>query len=401
MIDEVGDQLDIAGTCAAVGLPRATYYRRRRGVAQASPATRPEPTRKLPEPERQQVLDVLHEPRFADWAPVQVWAQLLQEGIYLCSPRTMHRILAENVELRERRNQLRRPRYEAPQLLATKPNELWSWDITKLLGPKKWTYYYLYVLLDVFSRYTIGWLLAERESGELAKQLIGETCERQGIEPGQLTVHSDRGSPMKSKTLAQLYADLGVTKTHSRPHVSNDNPFSESQFKTLKYRPEFPGHFGSLEHARSCSHDLINWYNNEHHHSALVYLTPHDVHHGLADQRLAERAVVLQQAYKAHPERFVNGPPRVPELARAVWINPPKDTAPAAVDAAKNEAGHESPTPSVSSPARRSGCSAAEPYPPCRCADSTPHPTCPQCDRPRGLGQSPITEGPAPLEVLH
>lgn len=401
LVDDLGGRLDVAATCDAVGLPRSTYYRRRRGCSgQATPSRRREPARKLPPAERQKVLDTLHEPRFVDWAPAQVWAQLLDEGIHLCSVRTMHRILEENTESRERRNQLRHPRYAAPQLLATKPNELWSWDITKLLGPQKWNYYYLYVLLDVFSRYAVGWLLAERESGELAKRLIGESCDRQGIEEDQLTIHSDRGGPMKSKALAQLYADLGVTKTHSRPHVSNDNPFSESQFKTLKYRPEFPGRFGSIEHARDCSRDLIDWYNNEHHHSSLAYLTPHDVHYGLADQRLADRAAVLQAAYRANPERFVKGPPKTPELARAVWINPPK----APIDTripGTSEAGHDDPAPSVLSPARRSGCSSAEPYPPCKHKHPTPHPDCPQCDKPRGLGQSPITDERAPLAALH
>ena len=202
----------------------------------------------------------------------------------------MHRILGENAQSKERRDQLRRPRYTAPQLLATRPNELWSWDITKLLGPQKWTYYYLYVLLDVFSRYVVGWLLADRECGGLATRLVGESCERQGIGRDELTVHSDRGGPMRSKVLAQLYADLGVTKTHSRPHVSNDNPFSESQFKTLKYRPGFPDRFGSHEDARSCASDLLGWYNHEHNHSSLAYLTPYEVHYGLADQRLAESA---------------------------------------------------------------------------------------------------------------
>ena len=306
-----------------MGLPRATYYRRRSSQPRRRPH-RPEPARKLRPAERQRVLEVLHEPRFMDWSPAQVWAQLVDEGTYLCSARTMHRILAENTESRERRNQLRHPQFEAPQLLATRPNELWSWDITKLLGPQKWTYYYLYVLLDVFSRYAVGWLVADRESACLAKQLIDESCARQGIEPGQLTIHSDRGGPMTSKTLAQLFADLGVTKTHSRPHVSDDNPFSESQFKTLKYRPEFPRRFEGHQHARDCARDLIDWYNNEHHHSSLAMLTPHDVHYGLAEQRLSERAFVLERAYHAHPERFVRGAPRRAVLPRAVWINPPK-----------------------------------------------------------------------------
>ena len=365
LVNKAGAELGVAPTCAAIGLSRATYYRHR--FPTYGPRRRPSPPpRKLPPVERQKVLDVLHEPRFVDWAPAQVHAQLLDEGVHLCSRRTMHRILAENVESRERRNQLRHPQYDKPELLATKPNEVWSWDITKLLGPEKWTYFYLYVVLDIFSRYVVGWLLASSEWQGHAKQLMAECCERQGIEPGQLTIHSDRGGPMRGKTVAQLYADLGVTKTHSRPHVSNDNPFSEAQFKTLKYRPEFPKRFGSQEDARNCSDDLINWYNDEHHHSALGWLTPHDVHYGLAAQRLAARAAVLEAAYRAHPERFVHGPPKPPTLARAVWINPPENKC------QKDEAEPKGPAPSVLSPERRSGCSSAEPYPPSRLAGAPP-----------------------------
>jgi putative transposase len=334
----------------------------------------------------------------------------------------MHRILAENAESRERRNQLRHPVYKAPQLLVSKPNELWCWDITKLLGPQKWTYYYLYVVLDVYSRYVVGWLLANRECGEFARRLMAECFERQDIAPEQLTVHSDRGSPMKSKTLGQLYADLGVTKTHSRPHQSNDNPFSESQFKTLKYRPGFPARFGSQEHARDCVRDLLDWYNHEHHHSRIEWLTPFEVHHGLGESRLEERAAVLTEAYLAHPERFVHGPPKAAHLPSQVWINPPR---PSRDDEAKaetismEEAGPEGPTPSVLPPTRRSGCSSAEPYPPSRHVEPTagdvtcnpldmsggeevgPHPDCLQSDKPRGLGQSPSFEDSAPLAAHH
>ena len=366
LVNEMGGQLGIAPTCSAIGLSRATFYRRRAPMY-GPPRRRTPPPRKLGPMERQQVLDVLHQSRFADWAPAQVWAQLLDEGVHLCSQRTMHRILAENAESRERRNQLRHPRYEKPELLATKSNELWSWDITKLLGPQKWTYYYLYVVLDVFSRYVVGWLLADKEWGGYAKQLMAECCDRQGIEADQLTVHSDRGGPMRSKTLAQFYADLGVTKTHSRPHVSNDNPFSEAQFKTLKYRPEFPKRFGSQEHALSCARDLIHWYNHEHHHSALGWLTPHDVHHGLAEKRLAARALVLDDAYRTHPERFVHGRPKPMALARAVWINPPARTR----TEQENEVEPAGSTSSVLPPTRRSGCSSAEPYPPTGSADGT------------------------------
>jgi putative transposase len=267
---------------------------------------------------------VLHEPRFVDLAPAQVYATLLDERRYLCSERTMYRVLAASHEVRERRDQLRHPVYTAPELLATTPNAVWSWDITKLLGPAKWSYFYLYVIVDIFSRYVVGWLIADRESSALAHKLIAETCERQGIEPGHLTLHADRGSSMKSKPVAFLLADLGVTKTHSRPHVSDDNPFSEAQFKTLKYRPDFPERFGCVEDARSHSRDFFAWYNAEHHHSGIALHTPHDVHYGLAAQRTADRRRALLAAFQAHPERFPNGAPQPPRLDGAVWINKPK-----------------------------------------------------------------------------
>jgi putative transposase len=244
-------------------------------------------------------------------------------------------VLEQNAEARERRDVLRHPRYSAPQLLATRPNELWSWDITKLLGPAKWTYYYLYVVLDVFSRYVVGWMVAHRESAALACKLIEESCARQGISPGQLTLHADRGSSMTSKPVAFLLADLGVTKTHSRPHVSNDNPFSESQFKTLKYRPGFPERFGSAEHARSLSGALLDWYNHEHHHSGLAMLTPADVHYGRVQQRLAERQAVLDAAYEAHPERFARHP-LVAQPPSEVWINKPVVSAAAKITSSSN-----------------------------------------------------------------
>jgi putative transposase len=278
-------------------------------------------------------LDILHAPRFVDLAPAQVYAGLLDEGRYVCSERTMYRILAAHQEVRERRDQLRHPSYVAPQLLATAPNQLWSWDITKLLGPAKWTYFYLYVILDVFSRYVVGWMVAHRESAPLAEKLIRDTCARQGIVPGQLTIHADRGSSMTSKPVAFLLADLGVTKTHSRPHVSDDNPFSEAQFKTLKYRPDFPERFGSIMDARGFCQMFFRWYNTEHHHSGIGLLTPRDVHLGRATTRVAARAEVLALAYSAHPERFVRGVPQPTAAPTAVWINPPK--APPAAGAKK------------------------------------------------------------------
>jgi putative transposase len=327
-VTALGPPLGVAPTCAALGVARATYYRSRQ--PRRAPAPRLMPARALSPGERQAVRDVLHEPRFMDLAPAEVYATLLDEGSYLCSERTMYRILAANREVRERRDQCRHPHYTAPELLATRPNELWSWDITKLLGPAKWTYFYLYVILAVFSRYAVGWMVAPCERSALAERLLAATCTRQGIVPGQLTVHADRGSSMTSKPVALLLADLGVTKTHSRPHVSNDNPYSESQFKTLKYRPEFPDRFGSIEHARTLCGDLFQWYNHEHHHVGLGLFTPHDVHAGRAEAKRDRRTAVLAEAFAHHPERFPHGRPQPQALPTAVWINPPATlTAPA------------------------------------------------------------------------
>jgi putative transposase len=273
--------------------------------------------------ERKTVLDLLTSERFADDAPRQIWAALLDEGKYFCSVSTMYRILRTECGVRERRDQLRHPTYSKPELLATSSNQVWSWDITKLLGPAKWTYFYLYVILDIFSRYVVGWTLAHRESGTLAQQLIAETYAKQAIVPGQLTVHADRGSSMKSSVVAQLLADLGVTKTHSRPYVSDDNPFSESQFRTMKYRPEFPNRFGSIQDARVFCRTFFDWYNNQHHHSGIGLHTPHSVHHGLAEALNAARRQTLIDAHSAHPERFVGKLPEPPSLPGAVWINPP------------------------------------------------------------------------------
>ena len=325
MIDaaiEVGPELGVQATCAALGVPRATYYRHRAPM-HGPKRRRPSPARRLPDVERDVVLSTLNEQRFADLSPAEVYAALLEEDRYLCSIRTMHRILGENRASRDRRNQLRHPSYKKPELLATSANELWSWDITKLRGPEKWTHYYLYVILDVFSRYIVGWMVAHREQASLAKKLIAETCNRQSIEPGTLTLHADRGSSMTSKSVAFLLADLGVTKTHSRPHVSDDNPYSEANFKTLKYRPDFPNRFGSIEDARAFVRDFVHWYNEEHHHSGLALLTPSDVHHHRVDQRLEERQTVLQRAYALHPERFVRGAPTATRPPAEVWINKP------------------------------------------------------------------------------
>ena len=321
LVVERGKEFGVKTLCATVGIPRASFYRRQqpRPVA-ARERTSP---RALTPPERQAALDLLHEPRFVDLSPSEVYATLLDEGRYVCSERTLYRLLSEHQEVRERRNQLRHPSYPVPELLATRPNEVWSWDITKLLGPAKWTYFHLYVILDIFSRYVVGWMVAYRESAVLAQRLIEETCTRQGIPPGQLTVHADRGSSMIAKPVALLLADLGVAKTHSRPHVSNDNPFSEAQFKTLKYRPDFPERFSGLQAARAFSVNFFRWYNTAHRHTGIGLLTPHDLHHGLAPVRVHQRAATLTAAYAAHPERFPRGIPQPPEVPTAAWINKP------------------------------------------------------------------------------
>lgn len=310
--------------CGTLGVSRASLYRKRQASRYPQPVkSRPPATRALSSPERQAVLDTLHSEPFVDQAPASVYATLLDEGTYLCSIRSMYRILSEHVEVRERRNQLTHPRHSKPELLATQPNELWSWDITKLKGPVKWTYFYLYVILDVFSRYVVGWMVAHREGAALARKLITVSCRQQNIEPGQLTVHADRGASMTSKPVALLLSDLGVTKTHSRPHTSNDNPFSESQFKTLKYRPEFPERFGSIEDARAFCRSFFRWYNQKHRHSGIALLPPEVVHYGLAEQVTQQRQHVLRAAYQHHPERFVKGQPKPPAVPEAVWINPP------------------------------------------------------------------------------
>jgi putative transposase len=321
---QLGQKVGRAAACRALEVPRASLYRHLCPPGQvAPPAPRPSPPRTLSAAERQQVIDILHSERFRDKAPAEIYATLLDEGIYLCSVRTMYRILDQAGEVRERRDQLRHPKYQKPQLLATGPNQVWSWDITKLLGPVKWTYFYLYVILDIFSRYVVGWMIADRESAELAKRLIGETCHKQNIARDQLTIHADRGTSMTSKPVALLLADLGVTKTHSRPHVSDDNPFSEAQFKTLKYRPEFPERFGSIQDARGFCQVFFPWYNTAHHHGGIGLLTPEVLHYGRADDVIGQRQVVLSQAFERNPERFVRAHPRPPARPTAVWINPP------------------------------------------------------------------------------
>jgi len=319
--EQLSEKINVSAACQALGVPRSSYYREKKARPSAD---HPTPSRALTPDERVGVREVLNGERFQDQTPRDVYAALLDEGIYLCHWRTMYRILAEYDEVRERRNQLRHPKCEKPELLATGPNQVWSWDITKLLGPVKWTYYYLYVILDIYSRYVVGWMIAGRETANLAKELIAQTTEKHAVDPEQLTIHADRGGPMIAKSLALLMADLGVNKSHSRPHNSNDNPYSEAQFKTMKYRLGYPDRFGSQPDARVWARSFFDWYNNEHHHSALGLMTPADVHFGRAPIIIQQRQKVLSTAYQEHPERFVNGPPIAPQLPKAVWINPPE-----------------------------------------------------------------------------
>jgi putative transposase len=330
MIEQTVEELTpIIGTrpaCRALGAAPATVYRRRGPRATRSSPPRPVPARALSAAERDAVLAELHSERFADRSPAHVWATLLDEGRYLASERTMYRLLAaEHGQVRERRDQRTHPTYNRPELLAQRPNEVYSWDITKLLGPAKWTYYYLYVILDVFSRYAVGWTVQHRESAQVAKDLIAQTVEQQQIQPHTLTVHADRGSSMTSKPVAFLLADLGVTKTHNRPYTSTDNPYSEAQFKTLKYRPGFPQRFDSIEHARAFCRHFFDWYNHEHRHSGIGLMTPATVHHGRAEQLHADRARVLAAAFARTPERFVRRAPTPPPVPTAAWINKPND----------------------------------------------------------------------------
>jgi len=335
-VTHLAPTVGVAAACDFLGVARASCYRQRPvlgPLANPAPqlplaAERPTPARTLTPGERARVLAVLHEERFQDRSPAAVQATRLDEGQYLCSTRTMYRILQQAGESRERRDQLVHPAYRKPELLATAPNQLWSWDITKLLGPAKWTYCYLYVMLDVFSRYVTGWMVAYQEGTELAKQFMEETIRQHQIPAGQLHIHADRGRVMTSKPVAFLLAHLGVTKTHSRPYVSDDNPYSESQFRTMKYRPEFPDRFGCIQDSRAFCQQFFPWYNEEHRHSGIGLLTPAVVHFGEAQTVLAHRQAVLNAAYQAHPDRFVRRPPKPMPLPAEAWINRPATTGP-------------------------------------------------------------------------
>jgi putative transposase len=314
--------------CRAVGRPRSSWYRRHR-ISPAPPrpprpSPRPQP-RALSPAERAQVLEVLHQERFWDAAPASVYAALLDEGSYLCSISTMYRLLRAHGETGDRRRHASHPARVKPELVATAPNQCWSWDLTKLAGPARWSWYYLYSILDIYSRYVVGWMVAAREAATLAERLLADTIAAQGVEAGTLTVHADRGSSMTAKPVAMLLADLGITRSHSRPRVPDDNPYSESQFKTLKHHPTFPERFGSIQDARGFCQRFFGWYNHEHYHSGIALLTPADVHYGRAGQIITARAAVLEGAYAAHPERFVRKPPTPLRLPQAVWINKPLD----------------------------------------------------------------------------
>ena len=315
----------IAAACDALGVSRATFHRHQVAAVRppAARSPRPAPARALPPPERQRVIDLLREPQYVDLAPAEIYATLLDQGIYHCSIRTMYRILHEHAEVRERRQQRRHVVYQKPELLAQGPNQVWSWDITKLMGPQKWTYFYLYVIIDIFSRRVVGWHVADTESAALFKPLFEDSVAKHSVAPGELTLHADRGPSMTAKATAFLLADLGVTKSHSRPYTSNDNPFSESHFKTLKYQPQFPKRFGCIQDAKTFCRHFFNWYNRDHHHLGIGLMTPDQVHYGQADEIHAARQMILDRAFQKNPNRFVNQAPQPPLKPTAVWINPP------------------------------------------------------------------------------
>jgi len=317
-----------SAVCSALSLSRASVLRHRAALTAPPPArkVRAPSSRALPDRERDQVLQHLRDPRFADQTPIEVFATLLDEGTYLCSIRTMYRILAAQGEIAERRRQRTHPVYVKPELLAIGPNEVWSWDITKLMGPVKWSYFYLYVILDIFSRRVVGWRVEHTESAAQFKDLFIDAMEKHAVPRDQLTLHADRGGPMKAKTTALMLVDLGVLKSHSRPHTSNDNPFSEAHFKTLKYQPEFPKNFATIDQARAFCRRFFAWYNQDHHHAGIGLMTPDQIHFGQAETVYAARQATLNAAYLTTPERFVRKPPKPPKIPTAVWINPTKQT---------------------------------------------------------------------------
>lgn len=330
MLDAAIDELVAAGVtrrraCQALGRSRASHYRRRQTPLHGPPVPRPRSHRALRPAEETEIIATLNSERFCDQAPAQIWATLLDEGIYLASISTMYRLLRAQHQVRERRAQARRPPTVKPELMATGPNQVWSWDITKLRGPHTWTWFQLYVILDVHSRYVVGWLVAPRESARLAEELIADTIYQHQVPAGQLSLHADRGSSMTSQTVSQLLADLGIAQSHSRPHQSNDNPYSEANFKTLKYCPTFPKRFTGIDHARAFCDQFFHRYNHHHRHTGIGLHTPADVHHGRAPAIRIRRQAVLDIAYQARPERF-RQPPTAPRIPATTWINPPQET---------------------------------------------------------------------------
>ncbi len=309
--------------CAAAGKSKATHYRRRQPPKPKIAQERPTPANALSHAEVERVLELLRSERFADLAPAQVWAMLLDEDVYVASISTMYRILRANGEVRDRRAQAAHPTRSRPELMAIAPNQCWSWDITKLRGPDKGVWFDLYVIIDIFSRYVVGWMVAPAESAELAEAFIADAVAGQGVARGTLTIHADRGTSMTSKPVAELLADLGIGRTHSRPHVSNDNPYSESAFKTLKYCPAFPERFGSVQHARDFCEAFFSYYNHDHRHSGIGLHTPASLHYGTAHEVRAKRAVTLDAAYAANPGRFRHRRPSPPKLPTVAWINQP------------------------------------------------------------------------------
>jgi putative transposase len=327
VIQELSREMSVADACNGMGFPRSTFYRLISSSpfqksAEASRSTRAS-SRGLAKVEREQVREILNSEQFMDCTPYVVYATLLDEGKYLCSISTMYRILRAHDEVRERRNQRKVPTYKKPELLATKPNELWSWDISWLRGPVHGKYYYIYVILDVFSRYIVAWGIFEVESAELAIKMIEFAYQKQGIASDTLTLHSDRGPAMVSIPVAHLLEQLGVAKSHSRPYTANDNPYSEAQFKTMKYRFDYPDRFQSIQQARNWARSFISWYNFEHFHSGIGLIPPAALHFGYAQQLFDRRQRTLDSAFQLHPERFINGRPQPPAIPTEVWINKP------------------------------------------------------------------------------
>ena len=322
LVQKLAPPLGVSQACQQLGVPRSSLYRSRQPKAPAK--ARPKPTRSLTDEQRAEVRHVLNSDRFQNSTPREVYAKLLDDdGKYLCHWRTMYRILADNQEVRERRNQLQHPSVSKPILVATAPNQVWSWDITHLPGPSPRCNFYLYVIIDIFSRYVPGWLVADREAASIADTLIRQTCIKQAIAPEQLTLHADRGGPMRAKTMAQLLTDLHISQSHSRPYTPNDNPYSEAHFKTMKYRPDFPDHFADQNAAQTWGHSFFDWYNFDHRHSALALMTPAMVHYDQVQLVQTQRRQVLQAAFEAHPDRFVRGYPTLPQVPSQVWINNP------------------------------------------------------------------------------